>query len=198
LYAAVVQREALYKESIDYFEFGVYRGDSIAWWCKHVAHSTGRFIGFDTFTGLPEKWHECAPSGTFSTEGRPPTIEDSRVSFQVGMFQQTLPGFLRKFRRSKRLILHLDADLYSSTLFVLTSVASLLRPGDLLFFDEFASPVHEFRAFADCVKAFGFQYEVIGAVNNFNQVCFKVVGAPSIPHLGIDEVRLTSTFASSY
>jgi len=81
------------------------------------------------------------------------------------MFQDTLPRFLRDFARNKRLVLHLDADLYSSTLFVLTSVASLLRPGDLLPFDEFAAPAHEFRAFDDFVKAFGLCYEVVGAVN---------------------------------
>jgi O-methyltransferase len=189
LYASVVKQEGLDAEGIDYLEFGVYRGDSIGWWSEHISASSARFTGFDTFMGLPEQWHKDAPSGTFSTQGKPPIVEDSRVSFEVGMFQESLPEFLRRFRRNKRLVLHLDADLYSSTLFVLTSMASMLRPGDLLFFDEFATPAHEFRAFDDCVKAFGFRYEVVGAVNNFNQVCFKVAWVPGLPSRNIAEER---------
>jgi len=53
LYESVVKQEALDTEGIDYLEFGVYRGESIAWWCKRIATSNARFIGFDTFTGLP-------------------------------------------------------------------------------------------------------------------------------------------------
>jgi hypothetical protein len=108
------------------------------------------------------------------------------------MFQESLPEFLRRFRRNKRLVLHLDADLYSSTLFVLASTASMLRPGDLLFFDEFATPAHEFRAFIDCEKAFGFKYEVIGAVNNLNQVCFKIAWVPGPRRENTADQKLTS------
>ena len=195
LYESVIKREALDTGGIDYLEFGVYRGASISWWAQHITSAEARFIGFDTFTGLPEQWHADAPSGTFTTEGKLPKIDDSRVSFKVGMFQESLPKFLPGLRRNKRLVLHLDADLYSSTLFVLASIASLLRPGDLLFFDEFATPAHEFRAFDDCVKAFGFRYDMIGAVNDLNQVCFKVTWVPGMPLCTIDDETLTSTFA---
>jgi O-methyltransferase len=175
LYESVIKREELDANAFDYLEFGVYRGDSIAWWRTRIVHPNAQFIGFDTFTGLPEQWYEGAPSGAFSTAGEPPVMDDARVCFHVGLFQETLPKFVQGFARNKKLVIHLDADLYSSTLFVLVSVASLLRPGDLLFFDEFATPTHEFRAFNDFVKAYGLQYEVIGAVNNFNQLCLKVV-----------------------
>ncbi|MFY9743488.1 MAG: glycosyltransferase [Candidatus Sulfotelmatobacter sp.] len=181
MYESIVKQENLDTEGIDYLEFGVYRGDSIKWWSERIATSGARFIGFDTFTGLPEQWHEGAPPGTFSTQGNPPITHDSRVNFEVGMFQETLPEFIRRFKRNKKLVLHLDADLYSSTLFVLTSIASMLTPGDLLFFDEFATPRHEFRAFSDCVKAFGIKCDVVGAVNGFNQVCFKIAAIPNRP-----------------
>lgn len=173
LYERVVRQEHLDAGPVDYLEFGVYRGKSMAWWINRITHPEARFIGFDTFTGLPERWTEEAPTGTFSTGGILPGIKDPRCAFEAGLFQQTLPAFLANFTRRTRLVLHLDADLYSSTLFVLSSVAGLLRPGDLLFFDEFATPTDEFRAFDDFARAFFFRYQLIGAVNNFNQVCLK-------------------------
>ena len=72
------------------------------------------------------------------------------------------------------MVLHLDADLYSSTLYVLTTLALVLLPGDLLLFDEFASVLHEFRALDDFVGSFPFGYELIDTNNNFEQVCLKL------------------------
>jgi O-methyltransferase len=174
LYERVIQEERLDEEGINFLEFGVYRGESIAWWRGRIAHSDARFVGFDTFTGLPEEWYRGACSGTFSADGKLPLNDDHRCEFQVGMFQQTLPRFLDGFMRRGRIVLHLDADLYSSTLFVLASMAGLLRPGDLLFFDEFSTPRHEFQAFHDFAKIMYLRYQLVGAVNNFAQVCLSV------------------------
>jgi hypothetical protein len=71
-------------------------------------------------------------------------------------------------------VVHLDADLYSSTLFALTSLASRLKPGDILLFDEFAVPLHEYRAFMDFLSAYRFDYEVLGAVNHYLHVGMKI------------------------
>ena len=173
LYEAVVRKEGLDRKPVHFLEFGVYEGASISWWIKRISHSGARFVGFDTFLGLPEAWHPAAPARTFSTEGKVPRIEDLRCHFEVGLFQDTVPAFLQKFSRDSRLVVHLDADLYSSTLFVLTSIGSILRPGDLLFFDEFASPRHEFRALEDFSRAYRFAYEPVAQVSRFNQVCLK-------------------------
>ena len=173
LYEDVVQREGLENEIVDFIEFGVFRGESIRRWCQLLDHPETRLVGFDTFTGLPEQWL-ANPAGTFSTDGKPPKIEDARCSFQVGLFQDTVPIFLRRFQRRKRLVLHLDADLYSSTRYALHSMGPLLQPGDLLFFDEFSSPADEFRAFEEFLQAFGFQHEVLGAVNSFTHVCIRL------------------------
>ena len=81
---------------IDYLEFGVWRGASIKYWVEKNADSASRFVGFDTFTGLPEAW-DFRPAGTFDVKGAKPKIEDQRVSFVVGLFQQTLSGFLDSF-----------------------------------------------------------------------------------------------------
>ena len=103
-------------------------------------------------------------------DGDPPLIDDPRHTFYQGLFQQTLPGFLKTYSSRNRRIIHMDADLYSSTLFVLTQMTPVLKNGDVLFFDEFNVPLHEWRAFSEWTEAFYISYEVLGSVNNFYQV----------------------------
>ncbi|MFQ5650795.1 MAG: class I SAM-dependent methyltransferase [bacterium] len=174
LYEFVLESENL-GATIDYLEFGVGTGKSFKWWLEHNTHPDSRFVGFDTFIGLPEGWGSLK-QGTFSTDGEVPATNDSRAMFKAGLFQETLRPFLREFGAQKRKVIHLDADLYSSTLFVLTSLAHLLQEGDILLFDEFGVPTHEFKAFTEFVTSYGVQYEVLGAVNNYLQVAIKVRG----------------------
>lgn len=68
----------------------------------------------------------------------------------------------------------LDADLYSATLYVLTSLAPFLQKGDIIFFDEFAVPTHEFKAYYEFVQAFYPNIELIAAANNYYFAAFKV------------------------
>jgi hypothetical protein len=150
---------------IDYMEFGVHRGASIQWWIEHASHRESRFFGFDSFEGLPEAFKfgvGGVPAGHFDTGGQPPKIEDARVSFIKGWFQNTLPGFLDKFSAQSRLVIHCDADLYSSTLFVLSSLDRLLRARTILMFDEFSSH-EEFRAFMDYINAFNRSYRAVAS-----------------------------------
>jgi hypothetical protein len=85
-----------------------------------------------------------------------------------------LPFIENKDLKNKRLVIHLDADLYSATLFVLTQLYSKLKPGDIIFFDEFNVPMSEFKAWEDFVSAFYVEYEVLGAVNNYFQLALKL------------------------
>ncbi len=167
LFDYVVEKENL-SSNIDYLEFGVSRGTSFRWWTGRITDPEARFHGFDTFTGLPEDWGPFK-KGDMGNNNAPPKISDSRCSFHQGLFQQTLPGFLRSYSAGKRKVIHLDADLYSSTLFVLTSLSPYLRKNDILFFDEFNVPLHEYKAFTEWVSSFYIEYEVLGAVNNFYQ-----------------------------
>jgi len=73
-----------------------------------------------------------------------------------------------------RKIIHLDADLFSSTLFVLTSLAPFLRCGDILFFDEFNVPNHEFLAFKIFTESYYTKVNLLGAMNNYSQVAFMI------------------------
>lgn len=146
MYTTVANQESL-NGPICYLEFGVYKGESIRWWTKFNTHKDSLFLGFDSFEGLPEFWNQSAPKGKFSTGGETPDIADPRCSFIVGWFNNTLLRFLNETDLPHRRVIHLDADLYSSTLFVLTTLAPWLKPGDILIFDEFRDLIHEFRAF---------------------------------------------------
>ncbi len=172
LYQHIVEKENLESE-IDYLEFGVAGGNSFKWWVQHIKNSNASFSGFDTFTGLPEAWGPFK-KGAMSNNNKAPEIQDTRCVFYQGLFQQTLPGFLKEHKFDKRMIIHLDADIYSATLYVLTTLAPFIKKGDILFFDEFNVPMHEFKAFTEWVSSFYIDYEVLGAVNNFYQVAIKI------------------------
>jgi hypothetical protein len=172
LYQYIIDNEIAGGE-IDYFEFGVSKGHSFRWWLDHVKNKNSYFFGFDTFTGLPEDWGPFK-KGDMSNGNKPPEIADSRHKFYQGIFQNTLYDFLKSYKVERRKVIHLDADLYSSTLFVLTSLSPYLKKGDILMFDEFNVPLHEFKAFTDWADSFYINYSVIGEVNNYFQVAIKI------------------------
>ena len=174
LYRSIIDREALNQGPINYLEFGVYRGDSLRLWLGAISHQASRFVGFDTFTGLPERWRPTEPAGHFNANGEIPDIKDPRCSFEVGLFQDTLPAFVDRIDSSARVVINLDADMFTSTLFVLTTLAPFLKPGDLIFFDEFSCPLDEFRAFEEFVRSFRVKYEVLAAVYGYTRVCIKI------------------------
>jgi O-methyltransferase len=171
-YRDVCFEEGVEKE-IDFLEFGVSAGTSFKWWVENNKNTNSRFIGFDTFQGNPKAWGKYS-KGFFTTNGREPDIRDSRVKFVKGLFQETLCQILPNLNLCHRTILHMDADLYSSTIYVLLNIAHKLKKGDLIIFDEFCSPLHEFRAFTDFIDATDFNYEVIGMMNNFEQVVIEL------------------------
>lgn len=69
------------------------KGWSLRWWIENLTAPGARFVGFDSFEGLPEGWRPDYPPGTFNVDGMPPPIPDLRVSFEVGFFEETLAGF---------------------------------------------------------------------------------------------------------
>ena len=173
LYDFVVKDKNLENEEMIYLEFGVYGGYSFRWWVSHNRHLQSRFIGFDTFEGLPEDWG-IFKKGDMSAGMKVPDIDDSRVSFAKGLFQETLPGVLKTIDKNKKKVILMDADLYTSTLYVLTSIAPYLAKGDIILFDEFNVPRHEFLAFSNFVDSYYVKLEMIGAANNYYFCAFEV------------------------
>jgi len=170
-------REQL-SEPLDYLEFGVWKGNSLRLWTEIAPDPQSRFFGFDTFTGLPEKWEMGANSleaGTFKVDELP-IFADPRVTLVKGLFQDTLRPFVRDFKRSQRMVVHCDADLYSSTLFTLSVLAETLRPGDIIIFDEFSQPLHEFRALIDWAQSFCMKYRGVASSGDFHcQVAIEII-----------------------
>jgi len=142
---------------LTYLEFGVFRGKSISRMAELFISPAASFVGFDSFEGLPEGWADMN-AGTFSTNGKPPEINDKRVSFVTGYFQNSFSDFIAAFTYKPPVLVHFDADLYSSTLFLLTSLWHHL-PEYYFIFDEF--PIDEIIAMNDFVSAYPVAYEFL-------------------------------------
>ncbi len=171
LYDHVIKTEDL--SGICYLEFGVAGGHSFKWWVSRIKNKDSRFYGFDTFSGLPENWGSFK-KGDMSANDEFPDVNDDRCQFFKGIFQETVPGFLKDFKTDLRKVIHMDADIYSSTLFALTMIGPLLNKSDIIIFDEFNVPMHEFKAFTEFISSYYVKVKVIGAVNNYYQTAFKV------------------------
>ena len=172
LYEYIFREKKLYDE-INYLEFGVSGGYSFSWWVNHNSHPFSVFTGFDTFEGLPEDWGGFR-KGAMTTHAQIPQYDDPRVSFKKGLFQETLPSFLKTLDKNKRKVIMMDADLYSSTLYVLTSLSPYLNKGDIIFFDQFNVPMHEFRAFCDFTESYYLKFQLIGTANNYYFCAFEL------------------------
>jgi hypothetical protein len=176
LYQTVLEHYQIEIKKICYLEFGVASGSSFNWWLTHNKHSESKFRGFDTFEGLPEKWGGYE-KGAMAFDL--PITKDPRSGFYKGLFQDTLNQFLSDNQdllknESYKRIIHLDADLYSSTAFVLSQLYPYLKKGDLILFDEFNVPLHEFRAYDEFTRNFYINLKPIASVNNFYQTAFVV------------------------
>ena len=165
-----VHSAVLCEAPIDYIEFGVADGASLSHWCALNHHATSRFFGFDCFTGLPEDWSATHSKGMFNRNGQPPDVPDRRVRFQVGLFQDSLPSFLASYRPSNRVVIHIDGDLYSSALYTLTMMETIIYPNTLVIFDEFWDALHEYRALTDYSAAYRRPFQIIAAADRFSQV----------------------------
>lgn len=147
---------------ITYVEFGVYEGYSIKYFARKNHNQSSVFIGLDSFEGLPEDWGRF-PKGTFSTDGNLPITEDSRINFIKGWFQFTWDALSQRLSQAETLVVHYDADLYSSTLFALTKI-DCLNKKYIAIFDEFS--FHEARALYDYIQAYGASVSFLGKTLN--------------------------------
>jgi Methyltransferase domain len=154
-----------------YLEFGVWEGRSMRWWSRNLTQPDATLVGFDSFEGLPEDWRPGYAAGQFRT-GKPPHIDDSRVSFQVGWFDETLPRF--EVPDHDQMIINVDSDLYSSAATVLGWAEPYLRPGTLIYFDEFCDRDHEVRAFNDFRAKSQHHFEPLGIARGGTNWLFEV------------------------
>jgi predicted O-methyltransferase YrrM len=162
-------------------ECGVADGASL----RHLAGamSARRFHGFDSFEGLPENW-----AGTFEHKGkfgRGGTLPEvpANVALHKGWFEQTLPAFLAAHPDDRVAFLHVDCDIYSSTVTVLQTLAPQLRAGTVLVFDEYFNypnwQRHEWRAFQEFIRDNGMSYRYLGFAQKIGHVAVRLGEAGS-------------------
>jgi hypothetical protein len=141
-------------------EFGVFSGRTI----NQIASAKSRdtIHGFDTFTGLPEDWRPGFPQGKFSTQGKLPDVRKN-VVLHTGLFEETLVPFLESHDKTPVALAHLDADLYSATIFVLRTLGPRIQPGTILVFDELINykgwEQGEFKAFVEAAVELKWEFE---------------------------------------
>jgi hypothetical protein len=134
--------------------------------------------GFDGFQGLPEDWTSRMRRGFFARDALPRVRKNCQLV--VGWFDQTLPGFKEKYIKDQPLVLlHVDCDLYSSTVTILENLRNNIVPGTVIVFDEYINypgwQLDEFRAWQEHCTKYGVKYEYIGRVSRHQKVAVRVV-----------------------
>lgn len=147
-------------------EFGVYDGGSIRS-IRDMLDQSYEVCGFDTFTGLPEDWIGTSlTKGFFNMDGKIPEIEG--IKFYKGLFADTIPTYLSDGGQDKPIgLLHVDCDLYTSTVDVLHSLNHLIVKNTIIVFDEWVYNFdpkfndHEQKAFYEWVESKGRKFEFL-------------------------------------
>lgn len=122
-------------------ECGVASGKSLNW----ITQCTEKTVyGFDSFRGLPEDWVKSAsitiPKGVFQCIQ--PTNE--QVEFWEGLYSETLPKW-KEQHSGNIAFLHVDSDLYSSSVTILSELNDQIVPGSIIVFDDMYSvPEYEY------------------------------------------------------
>ena len=103
-------------------------------------------------------------------QGAIPVIDDPRVTFHKGWFDQTLPTF--EVPKHEVLVLNIDADLYSSTKLIFDTFRDHIRVGSYLYFDEFNERFHELKAFDEFLDETQMTFEAVGATQTLQKTMF--------------------------
>jgi hypothetical protein len=150
-------------------EFGVYKGGTI----NHIATLTDEPIwGFDSFEGLPEDWgfndKIKRPKGEFAVDKLPEVA--SNIELVVGWFKDTLPKW-KKDHKENIAFLHIDSDIYSSAVTILTELNNQIVPGTIIIFDELFNyqfwQAHEWKALNEWCEEYDREYEVLGRTRKY-------------------------------
>ena len=120
-----------------FLELGVWKGESL----RHLAENLPekKFVGFDSFEGLPEDWLRSFDGKRRSLAGafkliNPPTLPRN-VELVVGYFEHSLLRW-KAGNQDPVAFVHIDCDLYKSTKDALYLLNDQIVPGTILVFDE--------------------------------------------------------------
>jgi predicted O-methyltransferase YrrM len=164
-----------------FLEFGVEKGASANFIARLLRDRGEETLvhAFDSFEGLPEEWSGTfEKKGKFSLQGKlPPVLPNVRL--HKGWFSETIPEFA-KAEQGVISLLHIDCDLYSSTVDILSGLKDRIRPGTIVVFDEYFNyhnwQQHEFKAWQEFVRAQGIRYSYRGFSAKSGQVYVRIEG----------------------
>jgi len=150
-------REWARSHEIDHFqilEFGVLNGESITEMIRQLRGGLEQVTGFDTFIGLPEltetdrveqSFHPSFVQGAYAGGGckqvrsfikAATDIPDNSLALIPGDFRVTLP-FAGLDQGLFPLVLHVDCDLYSSSMAAFEYCAEIAQDGTWLLADDY-------------------------------------------------------------
>lgn len=192
-------------------EFGVYAGGTYCWQAQRMldAYKNDQLVGYDSWQGLPpEADGVWAPdrhaAGRFAS---PKECVLSRLSGMraIGPRFRLVDGFFKdSLTEAERcnvgevIFINIDVDIYSSTIELLNFVEPLLRPGVVLYWDDWQDPNDdhpnewgERKAWHDWIS----QHSQFGAetmeVNAINQRTMMITKTPTatMDHGRIADIR---------
>jgi hypothetical protein len=159
-------------------EFGVASGRTLAQISAGV--NGAKVYGFDGFKGLPENWKFGRGQGAFARTDLPPVPANAELV--IGWFADTLPGFVAQHQDPVS-FLHVDCDLYSSTVDILTNLRPHIAPGTVIVFNEYYNypgwQQHEIKAWHEFVRETGTRYRYVNCNRRHQQVTVIVEEAPA-------------------
>ena len=153
-------------------EFGIFEGWSLSEMVLHCRKNQmyHRFYGFDGFQGMPEADHIWFKGDACSTYENTNFL----LSQKLGRLDEVMlvPGFFKdsliaelQHSISKAVLIHVDCDLYSSTVEVLSFCKPLIQKGTFVIFDEYIEG-QEKRAWEDFVEREGLAGEFFVQVDD--------------------------------
>lgn len=123
---------------------------------------------FDSFDGIPDSWalsqDQVYEPGFGKHELPKKEITGVGVALYVGKFEDTIPFWAHDNKYQIGLV-HIDCDVYSSTVDVLHALNLNIRQGTIIMFDEYFNyqrfAEHEYKAFSEFVRGYNFEFEYI-------------------------------------
>ena len=168
-------------------EFGTGGGRSIIFIDKKIKQAGKDFevFGFDSNIGLPEDWvsdsvakgdlkHFPVPKERLGlskeqSEACIAEYERNNITFFEGWFEDTIPMYKKQAKNIA--LLHIDCDIYSSTMTVFNNLNEFIVPGTIIVFDEWFYNYnskyddHEQKAFYEWVEDKNREFEFLECGN---------------------------------
>lgn len=187
-----ILKENMLDDSGLVMECGTWKGQTL----DMISEFTNKDVyGFDTFKGINVQWEEV-DMNKFNINGElPKQVEqldknvrfkttgltkkfNSNVNFVKGLFQNTLPGFLKE-KNQKISFLHIDCDIYEGAKSIFDNCNKYLSNNSIIVFDELVNYYGfengEFKAFYEWVNKNNIKFEWIGIdgkVLSFDEINF--------------------------